>query len=196
MANTDAPFGLRPSRHISGGVIRMTEIRMAVSDTLGNGDPVRYTTSGKVTLATAGEPVLGVFTGFRHVDASNVVTYDQYYASGTANTNSVELTAFIIDDPYVVYQIQVDDDTTPLTSTLTYIGKNIDMLAHAAANANTKQSVGQLDASTFVSGIAQFKILNLYNAPDNVSDGNGNEIVEVLINEHNWAVTGRLAQTT
>jgi len=195
MANIDAPFGLRPLRHRFGGVIRMTEYPLSTAcDTIGKGDAVLLN-SGKVILATAGQVVLGCFQGVRVIDSTNSVTYDQFYASGTF-AGAVSRTAFVIDDPNVSYAIQVDDGATVFSSTLNYVGQNADLLAHVVADSTTKQSVAQIEANTLASTVAQFRILGLYEAPDNVSDGSGNEIVEVQINEWQWAATGAAAHVS
>jgi hypothetical protein len=193
MANTDAPFGLRPVRHLTGGLIRSQEYTMATGiDSVGQGDAVRLV-SGKVILSTTGTRPLGSFNGFRAIKSSGEVVYDQYYASGSISA-AKELTAFVYDDPYIVYEVQVDDDTTPLATTGIAVGQNLDLLAHAAADANTKQSKAQLDATSLTTGAAQFRVHKLSTKPNNA--WGGNEIVEVTINEHQVLSTGITGNNT
>ncbi len=54
MANSDAPFGLRPVRHLSGGVIRMSEYPLATAgNNIYTNDLVALAT-GRVNQAAAG----------------------------------------------------------------------------------------------------------------------------------------------
>ena len=188
MANTDAAFGFRPSRHLSGGTIRANEYSMSTGVTsIGKGDPVRLV-SGAIICATAGTRVLGVFEGYRVVKSDGSVEYDQYYASGS-EAGAAELTALVYDDPNIAYLVQADDDTTPLPTTGKAVNRNVDLLNRVSPDANTKQSKMEVDSSTLTSAVAQFRILGLYKDPDNTWAG-GNEVIEVKINEHQWGVTG------
>ena len=65
MANTDAPQGFIPLRHLTGGVIRPQEYPIANSyaANLASGDLVSMTTDGTVIRGTAGGTALGVFYG-------------------------------------------------------------------------------------------------------------------------------------
>lgn len=187
MANTDAPFGFRPIRTLSGRPVVANEYPMSTAiPSVGQGDPVRLV-SGVITVATQGTRVLGVFNGVRIVDSNNEVTYDQYYASGS-KSGAKEMTAFVFDDPTTVYIAQVDDDTTPLTTDGKAVNRNLDLLTRVAPNAQTKQSKMELDATSLTSAVAQFRIRSLYKEPGNV--WGGNEVIEVMINEHQWGVTG------
>lgn len=187
MANTDAPFGLRPEGHIGGGTVRITEYPMSTGiDSIGYGDPVRLT-SGKVVLATAGTRVMGAFLGYSVTKSDGSVEYGDYYTSGSVAGGS-NYVAKVTVDPNIVYTIQADDDTTPFSTLGTAVNRNVDLLAHAAADSTTKMSKAQLDASSLTSAVAQFRVLGLHNAPDNA--WGGNEVVRVMINEHVFGVTG------
>lgn len=186
MANTDAPFGFRPVRHLSGGVIRNTEYPMSTGiDSIGKGDPVTLN-QGKVVLATAGVRVMGIFDGFRAVKSDGSIVYDQYYASGSLPA-ARELTAFVYDDPNIVYEAQADDDTTPLPTTGSGVGQNLDSLT-VAADATTKNSRVELDASSLTTGAAQYRLWALAQKPSN--EWGGNCVVEVTINEFIAGATG------
>lgn len=112
MANTNAPFGLRPVRHLFGGVIR--ESAYTIADQYGTGlfmgDPVVATGTGKniqiATAATADAKVTGVFQGCKFVDANGDTKFMNYWPAGQVTKNAVGAEAIVIDDPFVEFEIQ------------------------------------------------------------------------------------------
>ena len=67
MANVDAPNGAKPVRHLTGGVIRASEWKIIgdgnASSNIFTGDFVKLQSSGYITVADAGNRILGVFAG-------------------------------------------------------------------------------------------------------------------------------------
>lgn len=188
MANTDAPFGLRPAYHRAGGTVRYDEYPLATAHpSMFTGDPVLFTTAGQISLATTGTRLVGSFQGAVVVKSNGQVDYRTYIESGEY-TAARSMTAKVTVDPNIVYHIQADDDTTPLATTGARVNSNADLLAHATGSTLTGNSKVELDASTATTAAAQLRIHRLVQTPDNA--WGGNEVVEVTINEHQWLVTG------
>lgn len=182
--NTNEPHGLRAVRHLYGGTIRTVEYPMATDTSIYTGDPVTMA-QDEIILATAGARILGVFNGCRFKRSNGEFVYQTYWASG-ANAGSSEETAFLYVDPGIVYEIQADEDTTPLPTTGAR-NLNADIL-YTAGSTLTGQSGVELDASTLTTGAAQLRIVDLHNIPDNLFGAFAK--VEVIINEHNFGATG------
>lgn len=192
MANSDAPFGLRPVRHLSGGVIRMSEYPLATAgNNIYTNDLVALAT-GRVNQAAAGDRPLGVFAGCRVVKSNGEVVYNTWYQPGQY-TGAIEQTAFVYDDPNIVYHIQVDDDTTPLSTLGTAVNRNIDIIITTTGSQTAGISRTEGDATSLTSGAAQLRILGLAKFPNNA--WGGNEVVEVKLNEHVWLATGIVGQS-
>ncbi len=109
MANDNAPNGFRPTRHLSGGRIRMSEytILTGYATNIFHGDVVEMTGTGKNISKAAATNVdnLGVFAGVRYVDSSGNQKFSKHWLASTAATNIV---AFVYDDPNIVYECQCD----------------------------------------------------------------------------------------
>ena len=63
MANKDAAFGFRPARHLTGGLIRTNEYKIAANygTALYHGQAVKAVAAGGIESCAAGEVVLGIF---------------------------------------------------------------------------------------------------------------------------------------
>lgn len=116
MANSNAPFGLRPVKHLSGGVISPNKLGYTIASGYGTdlfmGDPVDVSgtsVNGKpgIVRATAGDTnkILGVFAGCSYVNASGQPVWSQYWPASTTATN---IEAFVYDDPNILFEIQAD----------------------------------------------------------------------------------------
>jgi hypothetical protein len=109
MANTNAPFGMRPIRHLSGGQIRTSEYSIAseYSTSIYTGDVVELTGTGRNVskAAAANMDNIGVFAGCRYVNSKGEQVFSQYWPASTAATDIV---AFVYDDPDLVFEVQAD----------------------------------------------------------------------------------------
>jgi hypothetical protein len=109
MANTNAPFGLRPIRHQTGGQIRASEYSIAsgYSTSIFTGDVVEMTGTGKNVeqAAAANADNIGVFAGCRYVNQQGEQVFSQYWP---ASTTATEIVAFVYDDPFIVFEVQAD----------------------------------------------------------------------------------------
>ncbi len=161
MANTDAPMGFWPIRHLCGGEIRLSEHICTTSAAIFKGDPLKVVAGGTVEVAAAddGLIVIGVAA--------------EYVASAAAGD-----TVKVWDDPNIVFGVQADSGTSPAA---TDVYNTANFITYAAGSTTTGLSIMELDASDIGTG-AQLKILGKIPDPDNVWGEHVN--LEVVFNEH------------
>ncbi len=180
MANKNAPFGFRPARHLTGGTIREAKynIASALAANIGVGSIVVETgTSGAngrpyITLAAADGAQTGVFMGVKYRDPNTGdVVYARRWVSGQTTFNSEDAEAIVIDDPAVVYEIQMSGALA---------AANIGLLADlviGAPNAQTGRATTAVDSADLAGSAV--KILGLAPIAGNELGTYG--IVEVLL---------------
>jgi len=170
MALTAAPYGLRPINRIDGmpyaGATSQFLIDPAGEGTnLFYGQVVLIGADGYIALATAtgsdittnnlgGSSVgaIGVFVGASYINAQGQQIYGQYYPSGTTGV----VTAYVITDPNVTFQAQLDGQVTQAA-----LGANTFFAAAqstSTGNTRTGNSTSALE-STVVTTAAAFKII-------------------------------------
>jgi len=187
MANIDAPFGLRPVRHLNGapwnGQTERCYIAATYAAALFVGDAVALTaatadqdTTGKhlsVKKATAGDgyPILGVITSFEPLASNTKLNY---------NPASTERYANVCIDPTVIYHVQDDASAVP---TKLLCGENANLVFTHAGSTATGISGMELDLTTPANNPSfQLLILKVANLPSNTLAVNA--IWEVLICHH------------
>jgi len=185
MANRDAPMGLRPSYHLTGGVIRPNKnytIASAYNTAIGYGDPVVALSTGSVgpniavgTAATA--PFVGVFAGCTYQNTAGDMIYSRQWVASTATLGSVDARALVYDDPMIVYEIQADTGTTVA---VTDIWNHAD-ITDTGPNTSIGMSRRELDGSDIGTGV-NLHIMGMVDSPENAIGEHVN--LYVLINEH------------
>ena len=177
MANTNAPNGFVPLRHLTGGVVRPQAYPIAngFATSLFSGDLVTLLSDGTVGIGTNATNALGVFYGVQYIDqTSGDVKFSKIWPANTTVKTNTAATAFVYDDPNITYEVQ-----------------------GSFANAN----VGELCNVTFTAGVTIFggshqeanlaslattakvlRILRLVDAPDNAVGADAK--LEVVINNH------------
>ena len=109
MANTDGAFGLRPYRHMYGGVNRLSafSIADAYNTDIFTGDPVLSsgTTKG-IVIGTAGGNIRGVFWGCHYTKADGEPAWGKQWPANTALLTGTVATAYVYDDPFTMFAIQ------------------------------------------------------------------------------------------
>tara|TARA_R110000803_G_scaffold210567_2_gene282669 strand:- start:1810 stop:2385 length:576 start_codon:yes stop_codon:yes gene_type:complete len=177
MANTDAPNGLKPVRHIAGGTIRPNEYKIpsGYNTAIFTGDAVKLLSSGYVAVAAAGNRLLGVFAGCSYPNSSGEQVFSRQWTASATTQGTVDVTAYIYDDPNIVYAVQ-----SAGSADFTDIGNMADIVA-TAGSTSTGQSAMEVSGTTGT-GTANLRILGLYNAPNNAYGTNG--ILEATIYEH------------
>lgn len=190
MANLDAPSGARPFRHLSGGMIRASEYKIAsgTSSDIFTGDFVKLLSTGYIDVASAGNRILGVFAGVKYTASDGEVVYKKYFPTGTTTLGSADVTAYVYDDPNITYRIQ-----SAGSADFTDIGNLADHVA-GSGSTTTGQSGHEVSGTTGT-GTAGLRILRLIDDPDNSAGTNGE--FEVVIYEHqlNEHVSGGSAST-
>ena len=170
MATTASPYGLRPVNRNDGmpyaGATSQFLIDPAGEGTnLFYGQVVIIGADGYIALSTAtgadlttnnlgGADVgaFGVFVGCSYINAQGQQIYGQYYPSGTTGV----VTAYVVTDPNVTFQAQLDGTTTQAS-----LGANTFFAAVQSTNTGstrTGNSTSALDA-TVQTAAAAFKII-------------------------------------
>ncbi len=171
MSATNAPYGLRPVNRMDGMPYAGATSQFLIDPTSGAGTNLFYgqvvliDANGYIALSTATGADLttnnlggsslggwGVFVGCSYVNAQGQQIYGQYYPSGTAGV----VTAYVITDPSVTFQAQLDGQVTQAA-----LGNNTFFAAvqsTSTGNTRTGNSTSALE-STVVTTAAAFKII-------------------------------------
>ena len=166
MANTDAPFGFRPSGKVGGnpdnGALTEQKIKSDYATAMFQGDLVKFA-SGYINISAAGDAGLMVFNGLKYDDSStNKPTFKNFF-DGTAL--GVEGEVFVYDDPYQVYEAQSD---SAVASTQAHVGTFADHIKTYSGNTTTGISGDEIDLPNSPSAtLTGVKVLGLAQTPDN-----------------------------
>lgn len=176
MATVAAPYGLRPVRRVDGmpyaGTISTYLIDPAGEATnLFYGQVVHIGADGYIALSTAtgadgttnalpaGSTLtgsIGVFVGCEYVNAQGQLIHAQYYPSGYAAPTGTQIKAYVVDDPNVLFQAQLDG-----AADQSDVGANTFFAAaqsSATGNTATGVSTSALESTT-VTTTAAFRIV-------------------------------------
>jgi len=174
MAATATPYGLRPVKKVGGepwnGAFNTYLIDPAGEATnLFNGQVVTIGTDGYIALAAGtgadettnnlgGDtiPAVGVFIGCEYVNAQGQLIHSQYYPAAYAAPTGTAIKAFVVDDPDVLFQAQLDG-----TGAQTVIQTNTTFSAvqsTSTGSTTTGNSTSALDA-TVANATKAFKIV-------------------------------------
>jgi len=191
MANRNTVgFGLIPSGALGGTSAAGGQNKYKIDSGYGSsiylGQPVQYDTAGGANdnpgyiingQDAITRPTIGVFNGCFYTDATtNKPTFSSYFPRTTAPANSEDVDAFIIDNPFQQYNVQLD---TRLGATAAAaqaeMGKTLGLTvsANGAASANSGstlsgQSNSQLTVGTASNAVAnQWRLLRSAEDPEN-----------------------------
>jgi len=167
MANANAPTGLTPARHLTGGEIRLSE-HYTIASTYGTsifrGDPVELTTTtNQIQPIAAQDNVdnLGVFWGCSYIDSAGNPVFSKYWP---ASTTATDIKAYVYDDPNIEYEIQAD------TCAAAALGQLVDLSKPTASTGSTVTGLSgyfaDLTTGTATTG-KNLRIMGLVNRPDN-----------------------------
>jgi len=202
MANPDAPFGLRPVKHLNGspwnGVVERCYVSASYATALFVGDPVDIDTTltdktaaakhQTIIKATAGDGnyVYGVIVGFE----PNPDNLSRIYSPA-----STAAWALVCNAPDVIYHIRDDGAATP---TYVFPGQNANLIFTHTGNTTTGISQAELDTNSdppAADASNQLYILKLADIENN--DLGTHAIWEVLLSTHRLSgVPGILGVTS
>jgi hypothetical protein len=178
MANKDAAFGLKPIGKVgqNGDNAGLSEYSIAASaSAIYFNDPVEMASTGTITVAAAGDALLGSLNGVFFTDAtSSKPTFANHL---DASNTATDIVGFVSDDPYQRFEIQ-----SAGTPAQTNIGNCADIVYAAGSSPNYVSGVeisGTMAATT-----AQLKIIGVSRDPENNELGSANTNLIVTINEH------------
>ena len=178
MANKDAAFGLKPIGKVGQNkdAQGLSEYSIAASaSAIYFNDPVEMADSGTITVAAAGDVLLGSLGGVFFTDAT---TSKPIYANHLdASNTATDIVGFVSDDPYERFEIQ-----SAGTPAQTNIGNCADIVYAAGSSPNYVSGVEI--SGTMAAGTAQLKIIGVSRDPDNNELGSANANLVVSINEH------------
>ncbi len=192
MANLDTPFGLKPVKNLMGspwnGKVSTYYIPATDSTAVFKGDAVKSAGSADATgkfptvaQAAAGDLIRGVVIGFGdnpyvmiHPDTPN----QDYRAASTA------MYVFVVDDPFVIFEIQEDSAGAALAVTAVGLSTNLVVGSGSTATGKSAMELDSSDTGTDTTG--QCKILRVIDREGN--DLGDNCKWEILITEHELLV--------
>lgn len=188
MANVSRPFGARPVYHLQGARIQARKYFIASGDgtAVFKGDFVKLAgsadtdgTAPTVIQAAATNPVIGVVVGFLPNQA-NLDVNGQYRV---ASTNRY---VWVIDDPYVVYEME----TSAATPAATDVGLNCEFVV-GSGSTTTGESAATADmGNKDTTATRSLKILGFSSRVDNEVGASAKLLV--MINNHQLRGTGIL----
>lgn len=180
----NAPLGLQPCQYLDGtpwsGQTSEYQIASGYSTSLFTGDPVYYSANGTIVRATGGDgnPILGVFFGVKYADTSNNPVFSPYWPANTVTYQTANATALIVDDPWVLYDIQ-----SAGTIAAVDIFENANISFATPGSTLTGQSGAALNATLGTTATFQVKIIRFTPNPKNAPGVAYNNVL-VLINNN------------
>jgi len=189
MASTAAPYGLKPVKRADGmsyaGATTQYLIDPAGEATnIFTGQVVIIGADGYLAIATAtgadittnnlggsGVGAIGVFMGCEYVNAQGQLIHSMYYPSGYVAPAGTAIKAYVVDDPNVLFQVQLDG-----AGAQTIIGTNTlfpTVQSTSTGSTITGRSTSALDA-TVQTTVGAFRIVA------HVSDP-ADDFVDVLV---------------
>ena len=183
MANVLEKFGLRPSRQLNGSpfINAQNRYRITANNTTAifQGDLVIPKTDGTISRYVAGTTtsVVGVFNGCFYTDpTTQKPTWKNYYP---ASTNASDITAFVIDGPDTVYEINASGVVA-----IAGLFSNYDV-TNVTGNTQTGISYVQLDsASTNTTNTLPLMAIDISQDPLNSDVATSNANIVVRVNNH------------
>lgn len=168
MSSTNAPYGLIPVMHGSGGQVRnqvlLNGITSGYTADIGYGSPVRLDpTTRKIVIAPATGDIYGVFAGviYKRTLSDTLVTFAKNWSANTTYVGDIQVCVWT--DPNITYKIQANGSLLEANA----LGNQANLV-----NPGVVSSIGDSTAtiSTTLAGTgvqAQLRIIDLHRAIDN-----------------------------
>jgi hypothetical protein len=177
MSASSTPFGFRPVYHPSG-LDRPSKYTVAAAygTAMYKNQPCILNTNGTVTVGTAAADLLGILAGFEYIDATGKPWVSTYWPAGQTLATGTVPTAWVYDDPKIVYEVQADGSVAQ-----TAVGDQADVTNVGNFNATTFISTCTLASALAGVGVqAQFRIVGFGQQLDN-APGDAFTIVQVTL---------------
>jgi hypothetical protein len=183
MPNVLERFGLRPSRQLNGSPFINAQNRYRIasgnSTAIFQGDLVTPLASGTITryVANTSNVVVGVFNGCFYTDpTTQKPTFSNFYPT---STNASDITAFVIDGPDTVYEVNANAVFAVADIFKNYSVNNV------TGSTQTGISLVQLDvAQSGVDGTYVVQAIDISQDPNNSDVATSNANIMVRINNH------------
>jgi hypothetical protein len=183
----DKPYGLKPINLIGGQVFagQTRQYQIDPAGFAGNifyGDVVKLVSTGYIEKDTgqATATPLGVFQGCSYVNAQGQVIFAQYYPTGYAAPTGTVITAYIQDDPDLLFkavlvagQTEGGNGLTPTYLGRSVIGTNAELVQNAGVTATGDSRIG-----IYTTGTASLPIRIIDVVPDTANSSG--DFVEVI----------------
>lgn len=178
MALTAAPYGLRPVKRADGmpyaGATSQYLIDPAGEGTnLFYGQVVQIGSDGYIALVTGTGAdgttnsfpgtgtltgAIGVFVGCEYINAQGQLIFSQYYPTGYVAPTGTAIKAYVVDDPNVLFQAQLDGSASQ-----SIIGTNTYFAAAQSTSTGSTQTGNSTSAleSTVVTTTAAFRVVSI-----------------------------------
>lgn len=161
MANTDAPFGLRPNINLAGGTPGRSggyNIAYDYATALYSGDCVQSVGNGrdiqKAPDGTAVVRMLGIFAGCTYVDDAGDIKWLPYWPGVALADSAKVVEAWVYDDPMTEFIAQI----TTLAVADVGLVFELDQTTNTGS-AVTGRSAGYIDAAATTN--PQFRVVGL-----------------------------------
>jgi len=183
MPNVVEQYGLKPSRQLNGSPFINAQNRYRIaannSTAIFQGDLVKPLDSGNISRAIAGDSdaVVGVFNGCFYTDpTTQKPTFSNFYPQ---STNASDITAFVIDGPDTVFEVNADAVFAVADIFKNYTVNNV------TGNTQTGISLVQLDVSeSGTAGTFVVQAIDISQNPNNNDVATSNANIMVRINNH------------
>jgi hypothetical protein len=178
MSATNAPFGLKPVSHLSGGAIRTFQysIDPAYTTPIYLGSPVILHTDGTIRLGGAGS-ILGAFMGCEFTNSLGSRKVSPYW---TGEASATDIICYIASDPMIIFEIQADGAIAQAK-----VGESADLTSPTTGSLITGVSSATIANGT-AAAAATLQVIGFSTLPDN-APGDAFTIVRVKIAEHQLA---------
>lgn len=111
----NSPNGLQPlysgSSATYSGMTNKYTIASGYATSLFTGDPVVGLNNGNIGIGVTSTGILGVFQGCEYTNTSGSVIFQSYWPANTVVLANTTVTAFVLDDPNMRFNIQVSNST-------------------------------------------------------------------------------------
>lgn len=186
----DKPYGLKPINLIGGQVFagQTRQYQIDPAGFAGNifyGDVVKIVSTGYIEkdLGEATATPVGIFQGCSYVNAQGQTIFAQYYPTGYAAPTGTYITAYVQDDPDVLFkavlvagQTEGGNGLTPTYLSRSVIGTNAELVQNAGLTSTGDSRIGLYATTSATTASLPIRIIDV--VPD-TANASGN-FVEVI----------------